>query len=95
VLSHGSCNLSKSDHLAAVDHLAAWIERNAQHGGELERELNSREVIHDIGVSERIAHWAYTQVQTTGGLTWIRGKELVPLSPDWATILPGRDHTYE
>jgi len=92
VLSHGSCNSSKSDHLAAVDHLAAWAERNSQHGEELVRELNSREVVHDLEASKQIAHWAYTQVETSGGLTWIRGKELVPLRPTWATVLRGRGH---
>jgi hypothetical protein len=39
VLSHPACNNAKSDHLAAKEHLAAWVERNKSHQDELHARL--------------------------------------------------------
>ena len=42
VLAHAGCNNSKSDYLAAVDHLGAWQERNRVHCEELVARLQKR-----------------------------------------------------
>jgi hypothetical protein len=32
-----------------------------------------------------LAQWAYEQTENSNGLTWVRGDELVRLTPKWRT----------
>jgi hypothetical protein len=87
VLSHGSCNTQKSDRLAAVKHLERWCERNIKHGQELVRAFQERNIVHDERASWQITAWAYSQAQAADAMVWLRGNELVELSPDWEQIV--------
>ena len=71
VLSHPSCNNAKSDHLAAEEHLAAWIERNKAHAAEMDARLAEAELPHDFAASVRIAEWAYEQTEQANGQVWV------------------------
>ena len=71
VLAHAGCNNSKSDYLAAVDHLGAWQERNRVHCEELVARFTAAEVISDLPASVRIAKWAYEQTEQAGGQVWV------------------------
>ena len=73
--------------LASADHLNRWAERNAALRDELRLRFESAHVVHNLGVSARIAQWSYQQTFTTKGLTWKGGNELVHLPVDWRASL--------
>lgn len=83
VLSHDTCNSAKSDHIAAARHLDAWVERNDRWNTELASAFRDRGVQHDLSTTLRIADWTYSQIAMAHGLTWEKGRTMVPLSGDW------------
>ncbi len=83
VLVHDTCNSAKSDHIAAARHLDAWVERNDRCGTELASAFDDRGVLHDLPTTLRITDWTYTQIAMAKGLTWEKGRTMVPLSGDW------------
>ena len=88
VLAHRSCNSSKSDLLAAEDHLANWAERNRVSQEMLGERFDRSKVLHDWSASRQIADWAYGQVHRAGGKVWALPKKgLVQLSGAWRQIL--------
>ena len=91
VLAHRGCNSAKADHLAAVDYLSKWSERNREFGTQLGEEFDRVNVTHDLSISTRITLWAYEQADAVGGLTWVKGKALVPLESDWEHALRTED----
>ncbi len=86
VLAHSGCNLRKSDHLAAEDHLEAWLARTREHGASLEMEFDAASVLHDRAASERIAAWAYSQVEASRGMVWRGADVLEPLEGRWRSL---------
>ena len=87
VLAHQGCNSSKSDLLAAEEHLERWTERNRARRDELQNGFDELKVLHDWPATRRIARWAYGQVHRAGGQVWVEASELRPLSEDWRRIL--------
>ena len=91
VLAHRGCNSSKSDLLAAEEHLDRWAERTDACRDELEEGFEQLKALHDWPATRRIAHWAYGQVHEARGQVWVQAKELKPLSGEWArTLAEGR-----
>ena len=86
VLAHGRCNGRKSDHLAAEEHLARWIDRNNAQGHVLSQRFQTGGLDHDYDASIRIAQWAYAQVEAMGGDVWVRDTELRPLTSSWHRV---------
>ncbi len=82
VLADSRCNGKKRDRMPHIDHLARWSERNRDHAGEIVAALKDR-VPCDLACTNRIAYWAYEQTESAGGLTWLRGEELLALSVEW------------
>ena len=82
VLADRGCNGKKRDRMPHVEHLAAWTERNGRYGDQITAALMNQ-LPCDLHCTNRIAHWAYAQTEGAGGLTWLRGDELVALSPEW------------
>lgn len=87
VLAHASCNSSKSDRLAASEHLERWAETIADRGSLLTSQFNEHGIFNDLHTSLRITEWAYRQTFEAGGLTWVNGNQLVALDPSWHSIL--------
>ena len=87
VLSHPACNNAKSDHLAAEDHLAAWIERNRDHAAEIDARLAEAALPHDFAASVRIAEWAYEQTEQAHGQVWVAKDVFKHLGPEWRRLL--------
>lgn len=87
VLAHAGCNNSKSDYLAAVDHLGAWQERNRVHCEELVARFTAAEIISDLSASVRIARWAYEQTEQAGGQVWVTKDVLKRLGDEWRLVL--------
>ena len=63
VLADDRCNRKKRARLPAVEHLARWTERNAQHGEEMRTELTRRGVVAELEASNRVRQWAYAQAE--------------------------------
>jgi 5-methylcytosine-specific restriction endonuclease McrA len=91
VLAHATCNNGKSDHLAAEDHLAHWVDFTDTHGEELASEFTSEDLFHDLNTSRHVAAWAYDQLAEVGGKAWAQGggsnRLFVPLSNGWRSLL--------
>ena len=87
VISHPQCNNSKSDYLAAEDHLANWMERIRTQGSRLASLLGQAELPHDLPASIRIAHWAYEQTEKSQGQVWVAKKVFRHLGPGWRELL--------
>ncbi|MDE2677232.1 MAG: HNH endonuclease [Gemmatimonadota bacterium] len=88
VLAHPGCNSSKSDLLAAEEHLERWTERTRTRRDELEEGFDQLRVLHDWPKSRQIAHWAYGQAHNARRKAWVGPKlDLEPLSGAWRRIL--------
>ena len=87
VLAHDKCNNSKSDYLAAENHLAAWIERNREHQAELQERLIEAALPCDLTATVQIAKWVYQQTEKANGQVWVMEKVLRHLAPTWAACL--------
>ena len=90
VLADSRCNAMKRDRLPACDHLAAWTGRNARFGDQIGKALEERGIVSQLLASNRVAQWAYGQTEAAHGLTWSRADEMVPLAPEWRTLLAAR-----
>lgn len=87
VLADGRCNNRKRDRLPSSEHLARWVERNAQHGTQIANELTGRGVVAELAASNRVTEWAYSQAEAASALTWARGDEMVPLDKGWRRLI--------
>ena len=87
VLSHPACNNAKSDHLAAEEHLAAWIERNKSNQEDLHVRLVEAALPHDFSASVRIAEWAYEQTEQANGQVWVSKDVFRHLGAEWRRLL--------
>lgn len=87
VLSHPACNNAKSDHLAAEEHLAAWIERNSAHQEVIHARLTEAALPNDLSASLRIAEWAYEQTERANGQVWVSRNVFRHLGPEWRRLL--------
>jgi 5-methylcytosine-specific restriction endonuclease McrA len=87
VLAHATCNLSKSSHLADVGHLERWVERNVVHGDAINDWLQKMRLTADVSSSHHVAQWAYSQTDRSRGQVWVSGRMLVPLAPQWRSLL--------
>lgn len=86
VLSHSSCNNSKSDFLPGVVHLKNWLTRNEQHATYLSDSFQKQNVLHDQDASMHIASWAYEQAEKSGSNVWILKKQVEPLNVSWREL---------
>jgi hypothetical protein len=84
VLAHSACNRAKADFVAAEQHLAAWVERNAVHRDELRLRMADAGVPTDVTASERIAKWIYGQTEQAAGQVWVKESVMQRLGPCWA-----------
>ncbi len=87
VLAHPACNNAKSDHIAAEEHLGAWIEQNTDHANEIAERLAAAALPHDLAASVRIAEWAYEQTEQANGQVWVAKDVFRHLGPAWRQLL--------
>jgi hypothetical protein len=86
VLAHSACNISKADHLPALDHLRRWIERNSIAGEQLRERFYLGHITHDVDTSERIARWAYSLGAAANGMAWLRRNEFEPIGESYLNL---------
>jgi 5-methylcytosine-specific restriction endonuclease McrA len=87
VVAHPACNSAKADHLAALSHLKAWVDRNDHAGAWMAVQFDKKGLPHDLDTTLEIAKWAYSQTEQVKGLVWEQGKNLRELRPEWTRIL--------
>lgn len=71
VLAHGTCNRSKSDTLAAYEHLARWLERNDRLAAQIAEISEECGVVHDAASTRAIGRWGYRTSQEAHGVAWV------------------------
>lgn len=84
VLTNSRTNLQKSDHVAALPHLARWRARNEQRASDL---LAAGALPEDRGRAVMIARYSYSTAHRVGTLGWLTGREMTELS-GWQDVLP-------
>ncbi|MCY3676523.1 MAG: HNH endonuclease [Gemmatimonadetes bacterium] len=87
VLAHQGCNSSKSDLLAAEEHLERWTLRNHACRDALGDSFDQLDILHDWPATRQVARWAYGQAYQAGRQVWVTKQHLRPLSDDWRRIL--------
>lgn len=70
VLAHPSCNRSKSDTLAAREHLGRWLERLDTRGSQLQEIGLSTGMPADLTTVHRVASWAYANGVNAKASAW-------------------------
>lgn len=83
VLAHCTCNNNKRDFLAARHHLEHWQRRNHDLGTLLAAEFDTRGILHNIAVTEKIALWAYNQASEARANVWHGNKVIEPIDSGW------------
>ncbi len=86
VLAHGSCNTSKSDHIASAEYLEKWVERNLSLRDSLRDAFTFRGILNDLPTSARVAQWVYSTTAVIGGKTW-RNAEMIKLDDRWQSTI--------
>jgi 5-methylcytosine-specific restriction endonuclease McrA len=71
VLAHPVCNRSKSDTLAAYDHLARWLDRNERWSAEIAAISEDAGITQDSTAARSIGRWGYASAQQSRGFAWL------------------------
>jgi 5-methylcytosine-specific restriction endonuclease McrA len=71
VLAHPTCNRSKSDTLAAYDHLSRWLDRNERWSVEIAEISEDAGITQDLAAARLIGRWGYASAQQSQGRAWI------------------------
>jgi HNH endonuclease len=87
VLADSACNNSKSDYLAAEEHLKKWAYRNSELGAHLSAAFDRAGIIHDVKASTTIADWAYQCAFAAGAETFRSSGVFERLSANWRDAL--------
>jgi hypothetical protein len=87
VLSHQSCNCSKSDMLASIEHLEKWVERNKTNEEQMDDYFAENKLNHDLTRSIAVTKWAYSQAVDAGSHLWVESKDVVLANSGWEPIL--------
>jgi len=75
VLAHGSCNRSKSDVLAAKQHVDNWLEQIDRQKDDVNQIALDAGLISDEQTMLSVAKWSYQQGHETGAHAWVRKGE--------------------
>ena len=89
VLAHPRCNNSKSDYLAAEQHLESWSQRNRVRSVELDQRLIDAGLPSDSLASIRITEWAYEQVEKSQGTSVVTTSGVSALRTEMAGTVGG------
>ncbi|MDA0745624.1 MAG: hypothetical protein O2954_03845 [bacterium] len=87
VLASPSANQSKSDHIAAEEHLEKWSSFCLDHHATLVRGFETLGFPYSLTNSFQITRWCYENVHKAQAQVWVRGKILRKLSASWKPIL--------
>jgi 5-methylcytosine-specific restriction endonuclease McrA len=89
VLTHPTCNRSKSDTLAGRPHLERWLDRLVKRGDALAEIGSEAGVVADATTNHRVASWAYASSAAGGGRAWLAPSSYELINGDYVRILEG------
>jgi 5-methylcytosine-specific restriction endonuclease McrA len=72
VISHPSCNRSKSDTLAAKPHLERWMEHTTKNDDSLREIGEAAGRNTDLTASHAVARWGYGNAASSGARAWLK-----------------------
>ncbi|MEB0060103.1 HNH endonuclease [Variovorax sp. LG9.2] len=90
VLSHPSCNRSKSSTLAARGHLERWLQRLDTHADNLLEIGAAAGMPSDPQVSRQVANWGYANAIASGAHAWRSARDYELISPGYADCFAGQ-----
>lgn len=71
VLSHPSCNRSKSDSLAALTHLERWLIRMDKKSDAISEIASKAGFVTNSSVIHKVGAWAYANARQANGKAWV------------------------
>ena len=89
VLSHGECNRSKSDVLAAKQHVDNWLEQISRQKDDINQIALDAGLISDAQTMLSVAKWSYQQGHETGSHAWVRKGEFERIGAGYVGLLNG------
>jgi 5-methylcytosine-specific restriction endonuclease McrA len=87
VLTHPTCNRSKSDTLAARPHLERWLEHINRHDGALRQIGEEAGRMSDLRSTHAVARWGYANAMTSGAQAWLRARAYEPIDSSYIECL--------
>ncbi len=87
MLTHPTCNRSKSDTLAARDHLARWREYTHKHSDDLNQITADASRAGDLQTSLSITRWGHGNAASSGAMAWKRSREYEVVTLDYLDLL--------
>lgn len=79
VIADKTCNGAKSNFLAETYFLMQWLDRNQQHGQEIQSAAKNIGILSNQSASENIAQWAYQRAINNQSPIWVPPKEFITL----------------
>lgn len=92
VLAHPACNRSKSDLLAAREHLEKWLEQIEARSDDLRQITDAAGVLSDSRKMLTVAEWAYTSGAQSGRHAWVRSARYEEITHDHVSLFGTRDN---
>lgn len=87
VLAHPACNRSKSDSLAARQHLERWLERLSTRAADLAAIGLAAGLSDEPGTLRRVASWGYGNALQAGGRAWRAPSQFEPVDDGYLQVL--------
>lgn len=83
VLAHPACNRSKSDTLAAKQHLRAWLEYVDTHADDLTQIGFEAGIQADQASTDAVAKWGYANALAAGSQAWVKSSLYEPIDDSY------------
>jgi len=83
VLAHPTCNRSKSDTLAAKQHLRNWLEYVLTNADDLSQIGHEAGIIADQASMNAVARWGYANAVVGGSQAWIKSTHYEPIDDSY------------
>jgi hypothetical protein len=83
VLADPGCNRSKSDTLAAKQHLTKWLEFVQTNADNLAQIGVEAGIVADGASMQSVVRWGYTNAVRAGARGWIRSAQYEPINSDY------------
>jgi NADP-dependent 3-hydroxy acid dehydrogenase YdfG len=88
VLAHPTCNRSKSDVLAAKQHLEPWLEHITRNAADIDQIAHDAGLITDPKTILAVTRWSYRQALDTNAHAWIRHRAFERVGESHLALLP-------
>ena len=86
VLADPGCNRSKSDTLAAKQHLSKWLEFVQTNADDLAQIGYEAGITTDAGSMHSVARWGYANAVASGAQGWVRSAQYEPIEGDYLEL---------